>query len=745
MAELPRLSPSIVRLHQLRWNDLIKKYGFTGEHLKWHECRDRRHAASKPPNDSLLPPPSSTVGFDRHNHGGSVHYVIGGRSVSFDEWKRHQMEAWAARENNPSVIDTIGIKETIGLAKARFSGIVNDYLTSWADTNGNSSEFAEWLDKIKDLVMREVGDLWTGEWPTAWFARACLTEIQTALAPLIEEWSSRASALEMKHLENPHLSLPSLVAAGGNVGFAVTLEQGRRAIERAQQVLRCEDDQPETSPSEALGQPVLTKPQRRTMADAERDLDASFAAHEQMREIIDSSALNTRTLPEEFRVLERDVHKYATAVLRILAGARWPPNSAEAFRSRLETDAADIFARACAKVNPKDLLLLDQVALKNKLDRVVSEWVGKAQRELPPPWMAGAPAAVPPPVVRAANPGEPIFENFPKAVDTTDDASGTDHQVGPSPVGESIENLCRRLEAAGFGSDVHEILPWMEEELLDCLESLSNCLNSGKDPRKCVEAYILGEFDIFAASLFIYVTDIYGYFRFRKQLGQWCTEYLPDLEKRWMPKMDETTIRIIKRALGSVEGHIIGSVDRPTLLKRLRYWQREAVKKIRSKAVAAKPADEVGGRETEQDGSEKVRVVRASESRTVQPESEARELLQGDAPAIPREAHVLDGDAGVTPKPAGAFEESATRQPVTPKPEKQLSERDAAVHKFLGEQMFCTLTNAQIMADSSLRKTLREKHRLDPGDAAKSCLDRIRKNKGYPISSEIKKKRSSEH
>src|ERR1035438_2688812 len=44
--------------------------------------------------------------------------------------------------------------------------------------------------------------------------------------PLIEKWQSRACGLEILHLENPLLSLRSLLAAGGDVDLAVTFERG---------------------------------------------------------------------------------------------------------------------------------------------------------------------------------------------------------------------------------------------------------------------------------------------------------------------------------------------------------------------------------------------------------------------------------------------------------------------------------------------------------------------------------------
>jgi hypothetical protein len=72
-----------------------------------------------------------------------------------------------------------------------------------------------------------------------------------------------------------------------------------------------------------------------------------------------------------------------------------------------------------------------------------------------------------------------------------------------------------------------------------------------------------------------------------------------------------------------------------------------------------------------------------------------------------------------------------------------LSGRDLQIHNAVGRERFRTLTNAEIMKEVSVKKCLRFDFGLEPGDAAKCCLDRIRRAKGYPLSREIAKKRST--
>jgi hypothetical protein len=78
-----------------------------------------------------------------------------------------------------------------------------------------------------------------------------------------------------------------------------------------------------------------------------------------------------------------------------------------------------------------------------------------------------------------------------------------------------------------------------------------------------------------------------------------------------------------------------------------------------------------------------------------------------------------------------------------PKPDRSLSDRDTRLHDAIGSQRFSTMTNAEIMKDSKVKKLLHSE-KLEPGgDAAKRCLDRIRHAKGYLLSRQIAEKRSS--
>lgn len=73
-----------------------------------------------------------------------------------------------------------------------------------------------------------------------------------------------------------------------------------------------------------------------------------------------------------------------------------------------------------------------------------------------------------------------------------------------------------------------------------------------------------------------------------------------------------------------------------------------------------------------------------------------------------------------------------------------LSERDAGVHRIVGADNFRNLTNADIMNDRKLAQQLRAECNLQPrADATKSCLDRVRRAMGYPLSKKISQRRST--
>ncbi len=97
--------------------------------------------------------------------------------------------------------------------------------------------------------------------------------------------------------------------------------------------------------------------------------------------------------------------------------------------------------------------------------------------------------------------------------------------------------------------------------------------------------------------------------------------------------------------------------------------------------------------------------------------------------------------------PLPVDEENARAEaPPTPKARpagrrRALSGREDKVHGIIGQENFCTLRNTEIL--KTLGPRLRSEVELEPGDAARNCLDRIRRAMKYPLSGEITKKRAT--
>lgn len=137
----------------------------------------------------------------------------------------------------------------------------------------------------------------------------------------------------------------------------------------------------------------LTENQQRRIKAAESELQQRLAAHEQMREIVDpgewqpvGSRRGGPTIAGQIRKLERDFQRIAMTIFDVLAEASWQLGSVEQFRTRIEADGQQVLEWILAKVNPKDLPLLDRSAVDAAVHEGASKWITKAQREFPPPW-----------------------------------------------------------------------------------------------------------------------------------------------------------------------------------------------------------------------------------------------------------------------------------------------------------------------------------------------------------------------
>lgn len=105
---------------------------------------------------------------------------------------------------------------------------------------------------------------------------------------------------------------------------------------------------------------------------------------------------------------------------------------------------------------------------------------------------------------------------------------------------------------------------------------------------------------------------------------------------------------------------------------------------------------------------------------------------ESDSSNHPEQKDRTPGDLGTTPR--------AMRS--SPDVRHQFSKRDQDVRGAVHEENFRAFTNADI---SRILKAVLREFGLKPGeDMTKACLDRIRRAKGYPLSREIRNKRSTQ-
>jgi hypothetical protein len=147
-------------------------------------------------------------------------------------------------------------------AEERFAGIVNDYMLAWAaETDGDSEQFVQLLVHIQESVASEAVALWqaTG-WHAGWFERACRRKVDDALGARVKIWKSLARKYEIQHIENSHISLLSIVKAGGDLKIAFELDQGQKVLNSMRTYL--EPGPPTTEPTRSpeRSTPVETTP-----------------------------------------------------------------------------------------------------------------------------------------------------------------------------------------------------------------------------------------------------------------------------------------------------------------------------------------------------------------------------------------------------------------------------------------------------------------------------------------------------
>jgi hypothetical protein len=303
----------------------------------------------------------------------------------------------AERANPEGTARLIGLDPSVRAAVARFRQTDSEYWLQWCSSGTPYETYTAWLDSLMRDIVVELSSIWKGRSAVTdqWFDSTCSPTVGKALAVLMKQRIAQARDVETKRLERS--SSKARTGAGNQVADETlttmqALDASRRNLAQPADITH--------RPSNTV---VLSQDQQQRIKEAERRLKASLDANENMREIIEPgewspASLSPRAprMADEVRKLDVDLRRFAIEVFNVLAEAAWVVQSMDVFRTRLQTHARELLEWIPAKVNPKDLPSVDRAALEAAIQTEQSNWIRKAQREFPPPWMGDAPAGVPP-------------------------------------------------------------------------------------------------------------------------------------------------------------------------------------------------------------------------------------------------------------------------------------------------------------------------------------------------------------
>lgn len=163
---------------------------------------------------------------------------------------------------DPNAVGSVGLRESVEVARERFDQLKRTYLQVWAASAGPEfEEFEGWLGVIVASIICEIAQLWSGlsDWHTSWFAKVCKKGVEKELKKLAGAEVNRIRRLEIQHLENPALAMSDLIASKGDINTAILFRESRLAFDRR----RPSDLESEPSPQANLtgdGDQPLTQP-----------------------------------------------------------------------------------------------------------------------------------------------------------------------------------------------------------------------------------------------------------------------------------------------------------------------------------------------------------------------------------------------------------------------------------------------------------------------------------------------------
>jgi hypothetical protein len=212
MAELSPLDNDTARKLALKWDALVEKLGFTGEHLEWRVPVPRLSSFTP-----INPVGTTSVPVHLRLHPSELKPEITKREPTFNA--------------------SFAGSQTIKLARERFLQLEEEYAGIWtAQGTLRTEQFVGWLDEIRLLVEGQVAALWINdERRAAWFESACRPKLQQELASLVKKYATDARKLEIQHLESK-TTRSGLPEQQWDYQFQLQLDEGRKALERAARV-----------------------------------------------------------------------------------------------------------------------------------------------------------------------------------------------------------------------------------------------------------------------------------------------------------------------------------------------------------------------------------------------------------------------------------------------------------------------------------------------------------------------------
>jgi hypothetical protein len=246
------------------------------------------------------------------------YFNVSGERISYQEWYESEIAAWRARENDPAVIDSIGLIETKKLACEFYCLRAGKHFLVWSASGKPHHEFDALLPLIKLKVISEMRELWAARGD--WFARVCISEVDRTLEEGdVKGWHTKARDAYLERLKSQSDSAAPAVAtqvaiadaSGDNTPAAVpdpapaatststngTLESGSAALAKPSRQMAGElpNEAPESTSTVDAAKDPLTDPER--MAERRRLRDEYGAAWKAVGRRVTDRSIGRKAFP----------------------------------------------------------------------------------------------------------------------------------------------------------------------------------------------------------------------------------------------------------------------------------------------------------------------------------------------------------------------------------------------------------------------------------------------------------------